>query len=156
MRRIIAYRLLLALVMGWQPFPAGAAALPEIVSVTAKYNFDETVAAVERAVEVHSLVRIATASASRAAASRGITIPGNAVVLTFNNHYAVRLLAASVPAGIEAPMSIYVTENADGTATISYKKPSSLLAPYAAGGLGALGDELDDLFAAVVGDAAGR
>ena len=94
---------------------------------------------------------VATTSASRAAA-RGIKIPGNAVVLTFNNQFAVRLLAASVAAGIEAPMAIYVTESAAGRSSVSYKKPSSSQAPYADG---ALGDELDALFAAVVGDAVG-
>jgi uncharacterized protein (DUF302 family) len=132
------------------------AAPPEVVTVIAKRGFDETVTGVEQAIEAHSLVRIATASASRAATSRGIKIPGNAVVLAFNNSYAVRLLSASVPAGIEAPMRFYVTENRDGLATISYRKPSAVLMPYSAEGLGELGRELDDLFAAIAADAATR
>jgi uncharacterized protein (DUF302 family) len=132
------------------------AAPPEIMTVAAKAGFDETVTRVEQAVEAHSLVRIATASASRAAAGRGITIPGNAVVLAFNNPYAVRLLAMSVPAGIEAPMRFYVAENADGLATISYQRPSAVLAPNAADGLTELGRELDELFAATAADAANR
>ena len=35
--------------------------------------------------------------------------------MVFRNDYAVRMLQASVPAGIEAPLRLYVTENADGT-----------------------------------------
>lgn len=133
--------------------PRVAAAPPETAQVIARRGFDDTVTRVEQAVEAHSLVHIATASASRAAAGRGIEIPGNAVVLAFNNVYAVRLLTASVPAGIEAPMRFYVTANADGTTTISYQKPSALLRPYGDNGLGTLGRELDDLFAEIVAEA---
>src|SRR5438876_5615544 len=135
---------------------AGAASHSEIISIPAKRDFDELVSAVEEAVENHGLVRIATASASRAAAARGIKIPGNAVVLAFNNPYALRLLAASVPAGIEAPMRFYVTEAADGTSSVAYEKPSSVLAPYGDGRLDELGRELDTLFAAIALDAVGR
>jgi uncharacterized protein (DUF302 family) len=130
-----------------------AATLPEAATVIAPRGFDETVARVEQAVEAHALVHIATASASRAAAARGIIIPGNAVVLAFNNVYAVRLLKASVAAGIEAPMRVYVTANGDGTTTIAYRKPSALLRPYGDNGLAALGRELDALFAEIAADA---
>jgi uncharacterized protein (DUF302 family) len=148
--------LLIVLAMALPPISAGAAAFPETITITTKRGFDELVAAVEQAVEKHGLVRIATASASRAAAARGITIAGNAVVLAFSNPYALRLLAASVPAGIEAPMRFYVTEVADGTAALAYAKPSSVLAPYGDARLGELGRELDALFAVIAQDAVGK
>ena len=129
---------------------AEASAAP--ASVTTPRSFDEVVTRLEAAVERHGLVRVATASASRAAAARGIAIRGNAVILAFNNDFARRLLAASVPAGIEAPMRLYVTEEAAGTA-ITYPLPSELLAPYGGPELAALGHELDALFAAIVADA---
>jgi len=157
MHRIIALGLsLLVAATAFLSVSAGAAPRPEIISLPAKRGFDELVSTVEQAVEKHGLVRIATASASRAAAARGITIPGNAVVLAFNNLYAVRLLAASVPAGIEAPMRFYVTEAADGTSSLAYEKPSSVLAPYGDARLDELGSELDTLFAAIAQDAVGR
>ena len=61
------------------------------------------------------------------------------------------MLEASIPAGIEAPIRFYITENDDGTATLSYKRPSSVFAPYIDGGdaLDALASELDDVFAAI-------
>ncbi len=85
------------------------------------------------------------------------TIPGNMVVGVYRPDFAVRMLAASVPAGIEAPIRFYITENADGTATLSYKKPSAVFAPYADGGaaLRELAAELDTLFAKIAREAAG-
>jgi uncharacterized protein (DUF302 family) len=157
MHRIIALgSVLILLAMASAPMAAGPAPLPETVVMTTKLGFDALVASVERAVEAQGLVRIATASASRAAAARGITIPGNAVVLAFNNPYALRLLAASVPAGIEAPMRFSVTAAEDGTATLTYARPSSVLAPYGDGQLAELGRELDALFATIARDAAGK
>ena len=40
------------------------------------------------------------------------------------------MLSASISAGIETPIRFYVTENPDGTATLSYKKPGFVFAPY--------------------------
>jgi len=68
------------------------------------------------------------ANAQRAAAGRGVTIKGNQVLMVFRNDFAVRLLAADPAAGFEAPIRIYVYENADGTATVSYLPPSVALA----------------------------
>lgn len=48
----------------------------------------------------------------------------------FNNDLAVRVLQVSTAAMIEAPLRLYVTENADGSATLSYKRPSAVFAPY--------------------------
>jgi uncharacterized protein (DUF302 family) len=39
--------------------------------------------------------------------------------LVFRNDYAVRMLEASIPAGIEAPLRFYVTENPDGQTRLS-------------------------------------
>jgi uncharacterized protein (DUF302 family) len=79
------------------------------------------------------------------------------VIGLYHPRFAVRMLEASVAAGIEAPIRLYVTENADGTATLSYKTPSAVFAPYMAEGgeaLKALATELDAVFAAVVAQAA--
>ena len=84
-----------------------------------------------------------------------MNIPGDAVVMVFRNDIAVRLLAASVPAGIEAPLRICVTENADGTATLSYRVPSALFAPYRNPAVDRVARELDALLGAIARDAAG-
>ena len=78
-----------------------------------------------------------------------IAIPGNMVVGLFHPRFAVRMLEASIAAGIEAPIRVYVTEEADGKATLSYKLPSFVFAPYMEEGgqkLKDLASELDALF----------
>ncbi|MFQ5466703.1 MAG: DUF302 domain-containing protein, partial [Kiloniellaceae bacterium] len=91
------------------------------------------------------------ASATLGAASRGKTIPGNMVVGVYRPDFAILMLEASVPAGIEAPNRFYITENSDGTGTLSYKRPSAVFAPYEDGGekLAALARELDAIFAKI-------
>ncbi|TAN50452.1 MAG: DUF302 domain-containing protein [Betaproteobacteria bacterium] len=120
-----------------------------------RHSFAQLLERVERAVEANGLGVVATASASRGAAARGVGIPGNAVVMVFRNDLAVRLLAASVPAGIEAPLRLYVTENADRTATLSYRTPSAVFAPYRHPEIGRLARELDTLVEQIAKDAAG-
>lgn len=98
---------------------------------------------------------VAQASASKGAASKGIKIPGNAVLMVFRPDFAVRMLKASIPAGFEAPLRIYVTENTDGTTSVSYRTPSVIFAPYRNADLDILAKELDPIFAGIVGDAVG-
>ncbi len=129
---------------------------PDLRLLPTPHKFDVLRDRVERAVERHGLGVVARASASQGAAARGIKIPGNAVIMVFRNDYAVRMLKASVPAGIEAPLRLYVTENADGTATLSYRVPSAVFRPYAHPELDRLAAELDALFARIAADAAGR
>ncbi|WP_181869960.1 hypothetical protein [Halomonas sp. DQ26W] len=53
---------------------------------------------------------------------------------------------------IEAPIRFCVTENEDDTATLAWKRPSHVLAPYVGEGgeaLEEIGRELDAVFAAI-------
>jgi uncharacterized protein (DUF302 family) len=114
---------------------------------------------IEAAVEASEIRIVTQASASAGAAQQKITIPGNRVIGLYRNDYARRMLAASLAAGIEAPIRLYVTENADGTATVSYKLPSTVFAPYMDEGgadLAALAAELDQIFQSVTDQAAGN
>ncbi|NNG05119.1 MAG: DUF302 domain-containing protein [Inquilinus sp.] len=95
---------------------------------------------------------VAQASATRGAASIGVTIPGNAVLMVFRPDFAVRMLEASVPAGIEAPIRLYVTERADGTAELTYRTPSAVFAPYEVPALDTMAAELDGIFEKIVAD----
>ncbi|MDY7115026.1 DUF302 domain-containing protein [Halomonas sp. SSL-5] len=104
------------------------------------------------AVEAEGMFVVTEAGPTEAAASRGVTIPGNRVVGVFRNDYAVEILRLSVPAMIEAPMRFYVTEEDDGSATLSWKTPSHVLAPYIGEdgeALETIAEELDDVFAAI-------
>jgi uncharacterized protein (DUF302 family) len=112
--------------------------------------------AVKGAAGANGMAIVTEAGPTGAAASRGITIPGNRVIGVFNNDFAVKILALSTAAMIEAPIRIYVTENPDGMAILSYKTPSFVLAPYMAEGgpeLAELAADLDARFAAIAAQA---
>ncbi len=114
-------------------------------------SFDTLLADLRDAVAANGMGVVTQAGPTETAAARGIRVPGNRVVGVFNNDFAVRLLDLSVPAMIEAPIRFYVTEDPDGTATLSYKTPGFVLAPYLADapGIAPIADELDARFAAI-------
>lgn len=105
--------------------------------------FDTLLTAVKTATKANGMGVVTEAGPTAMAASRGITIPGNRVIGVFNNDFAVKVLATSTAAMIEAPIRFYVTESPDGTSTLSYKTPSHVFAPYADEG----GEDLSDLAA---------
>ncbi|MEP3054517.1 DUF302 domain-containing protein [Ascidiaceihabitans sp.] len=107
-------------------------------------------------VKAHGMFVVTQAGPTAAAAKRGITIPGNRVIGVFNNDFAVKVLGTSTAAMIEAPIRLYVTENANKTATLSYKTPTFVFAPYKEDGgaeLMTLAEELDSIFAKIAKDA---
>jgi len=102
---------------------------------------------------------VTQAGPTEVAERRGIGIPGSRVFGVFNNRFAVRTIRTSLSAMIEAPVRMYVTENPDGTATLSYKTPSLVFAPYLDEGgaeLRAIAEELDAIFAAIAAEAIGE
>jgi len=122
-------------------------------------TYADLVKDVKDAVRANGMGVVTEAGPTGAAKSRGIEIPGNRVIGVFNNTFAVRILSHSTPAMIEAPIRLYVTENADGTATLSYKLPSTVFAPYTAGAdpdLATAATELDAIFAQIASDAVGE
>jgi uncharacterized protein (DUF302 family) len=146
------------LLAGPQVWAAGGSAPPLAGTQVIKtpHAFDALVARLERAISDNRMGLVAQASASRGAAARGVKIPGNAVLMVFRNDFAVRMLAASVPAGIEAPLRLYVTENSDGTASLTYRLPSAVFAPYGSPELDTMAKELDGIFGKIVHDAVGN
>ena len=114
--------------------------------------YQELIDAVKAAVKANRYGVVTEAGPTGMARSRGIEIPGNRVIGVFNNDVAVRVLALSTAAMIEAPIRMYVTEDEGGTATLSYKTPSLVFAPYMEEGgseLGAIANELDDAFSTI-------
>lgn len=131
------------------PFPGAR-------TVTSSLPFDTVVARLEKSIEANKMGLVAQASASRGAAGRGVKIRGNMVLMVFRNDYAVRMLAASVPAGIEAPLRLYITEDQNARTSITWRSPSAVFAAYGSADLNALARELDPIFEKIVRDAAGR
>lgn len=145
---------LLAAGLGLSLLAASANVLADATTktVVTTRGFDETVSRLEKSITDNKMGLVAQASASKGAAARGVKIPGNTVLMVFRNDFAVRMLKASVPAGIEAPLRLYVTENASGS-SITYRSPSATFAPYGSPELDALARELDPIFDKIVADA---
>lgn len=119
---------------------------------TTEIPYADLIDAVKTATKANKMGVVTEAGPTAMAATRGITIPGNRVIGIFNNDFAVRILALSTAAMIEAPIRIYITENPDGSGTLSYKTPSHVFAPYSDEGgpeLGEMATELDARFAAI-------
>lgn len=113
------------------------------------HSFGDMVKKLNAAIKGAKMLRVTRASASAGAKGRGLTIPGNMIVGVYRNDYAVRMLEASIDAGIEAPIRYYLTENADGGTRLAYRTPSAVFAPYMDEGgdkLKALAEELDGVF----------
>jgi uncharacterized protein (DUF302 family) len=126
-----------------------------VVEPTEK-SFTQLVADVKTAVKANKMGVVTQAGPTAAAKNRGIEIPGNRVIGVFNNKFAVKILGLSEAAMIEAPIRMYVTENQDGSATLSYKMPSTVFGPYMAEAGEELAIEaakLDEIFQAIMQDA---
>lgn len=129
------------------------------VSVETKHAFGDLNKKMTEVIKANKMGRVNTASASGGAKRRDVTIAGNRVIGVYNNVFAVRMLEASKAAGMEAPIIYYLTENEDGTTTLSYKKPSFVFAPYYASAtpdLKVMAEELDVIFAKIATDAAAQ
>lgn len=153
--------LLLLLFMGLVLAPAGVTAdNPTPYSGTrvirTAHSYETLVQRLEEAIKKNKMGIVARASATLGAKSIGVTIPGNMVVMVYHPEYAVRMLKASVPAGIEAPIRYYITEDADGTATLTYRTPSSVFNPYENAELDQMAKELDGIFERIAQDAVGQ
>ncbi len=146
----------LAIAAASPAFADNPAPYPGTTTLRSEHGFDQLVARLEKSIEAGKMGLVARASASGGAAARGVKIPGNAVLMVFRNDYAVRMLAASVPAGVEAPLRLYVTEERDGKASLTYRRPSAVFAPYQNAELDKLARELDPVFEKIVRDAVAK
>ena len=105
------------------------------------------------AIKANAMGLVAEACATCGAKAIGVTIPGNRVIMIFNPRFAVRMLAASEAAGIEAPLRLYVTEQPDGAARLTYRLPSRVFGAYENADLDKMGAELDVIVAKIAADA---
>tara|TARA_R100000687_G_scaffold50772_1_gene40407 strand:+ start:2003 stop:2497 length:495 start_codon:yes stop_codon:yes gene_type:complete len=126
---------------------------PQMQVIPSSQSFDKLVESLKTAIASHKMGLVTQACGSCGAKAQGYDIPGNFVAGVFRNDFARRLFAIHVPAGIEAPIRFYVTENADGTATLTYRLPSAIFAAYEVPALAPLGTELDEIFTAITKDA---
>ena len=123
------------------------------VTIHTQHGYAALVDKVLAATKANKMGVVARASATAGAKKIGVTIPGNQVIMVYHPKFAVRMLEAYVPAGIEAPIRYYITENADGTADLTYRTPTSVFAPYGNAKINAMAAELDVIFTKIAKDA---
>ncbi len=153
---VLAWALLMLAAMGQAALAENATPYPGTQIIATKHSYKDLVASLDAAVKANKMGLVTRASATLGAKAKlNKTIPGNMVVGVYRPDFAVRMLDASVAAGIEAPLRFYITENADGTATLTYRKPSAVFAPYAVPALDEMAKELDAIFAKIAADAKG-
>lgn len=117
-------------------------------------SYGDMVKSLTAAIKANKMGLVARASATVGAKRIGKTIPGNMVIMVYRPDFAVRMLKASVPAGIEAPIRYYITEDpGTGKATLTYRTPSSVFNPYKNAALDKMAAELDVIFAKIAADA---
>ncbi len=114
--------------------------------------FTAYVTKLKAAIAANKMGIVAHACATCGARNIGVTIAGNQVVMIYHPKFAVRMLKASIAAGIEAPLRLYLTENADGTARLTYRLPSHTFGAYEVADLDAMGKELDAIVAKIIAD----
>ena len=142
--------------------PALAGPLPDAIEgwkiETSDAGWQDLAAALDTAIEASPLNKVTQASATAGAKQIGETIAGNKVIGVFAPPYAVRMLDASIAAGIEAPLRFYVVERDGGGSALAWKTATFAFAPYDDGGekLKALADELDGIMADIAADALSR
>ena len=148
--RIVAAGVLIALTTAAPLRAENATPYPDTRILPMAHSYGELVKRVNAAVEANRMGIVARASATVGAESIGVEIPGNMVIMVFRPDFAVRMLKASVPAGIEAPLRLYVTEDArTGKATLTYRTPSGVFKPYGSAALDEMARELDGIFAKI-------
>jgi uncharacterized protein (DUF302 family) len=133
------------------------ATLDGFAILPSEHAYPVLVERLDAAIEASPLNKLSAASATVGARSLGQEIPGNMVVHAFAPNFAIRMLEASTAAGYEAPLRFYITENADGTATLAYQPASVVFTPYPDGGepLKALAAELEAIQKAIAEAAVG-
>ena len=148
------------LILAAMAAPAGAGnptPYPGTKIIKTGHSYTDLVGRLDAAVTANKMGLVTRASATVGAQKvLNKIIPGNMVVGVFRPDFAVRMLEASVPAGIEAPLRFYITEDAGGGATLTYREPSAVFAPYGVPALDDMAKELDPIFAKIAADATGK
>lgn len=132
--------------------PAGGYAGEDpIVTQTAKGSFDSTMTKLKKTITAHKLVIIKEVPYTQMLRMVGVNAEKMMGLEIFHPRYGKVLYANDKNAFLEAPLRIFVQDKG-GEVMIRYRKPSAAFAGYS--GLSGLGDELNQVFADIVGSVA--
>lgn len=124
---------------------------PGTVAWQTGLGFRELERRLERAIPANGMTLVA----SLATGGHGGSVPSTMVLLVANQDYADRIAQTDGLAGMELPICLYVTEDAERHGRVTYRTPSSVFALYDKPALDQIAAELDQVFAKIVDDAIG-
>ena len=115
--------------------------------VASAYDFNDTVELLTVAIEEQNLMVLKVINAQRMLKMVNMQVQGMKQLLFFHPRYMKKIMQANPMGAIEPPLKIAIMERPDGKVVVKYIKPSYLLGKYE--GLSAIGDELDEILAAI-------
>lgn len=113
----------------------------------------ETIDALQTAIGKNGMLLLCHINGQANAAKIGEAIHPVRVLEVFRPELAVRVWRTHPPAGIDIPVRLYVYENPDGKAVISYRPLSQEMATYNMPELSRVGHEADEIFVRILRDA---
>jgi len=135
---------------GWATPALGQSARVDTVS---NKNFEATVKQLETTLRAKGMIMVATIDHQNMLRMVGGSIKGSKT-FEFGKPDMLKMVMPSDPAaGLEMPHKIYVHERADGTAVVSYYKPSGGFGAYGKDQLKMVGEMMDKMFEEIVTDA---
>lgn len=140
----IVMGLLIATLIGSAKF---AAAAEDVVQTTVNGPFDTVVTNLKREITAHKLVIVKEVPYQQMLAMVGVNADSIIGFEIFHPRYGKVLYQEDVSAFMDVPLRILVRLSSDNV-ILTYRKPSAVFAPYS--GLGDLGQELDQVFSAIV------
>ena len=116
-------------------------------------GFEKTAKQLETALKARGMMVVATIDHQNMMKMVGGSIKGSKT-FEFGKTDMLKMVMPSDPqAGLEMPHKIYVYERADGTAIVSFYKPSGGFSAYGKDQLKMVGEMMDKMFEEVVTDA---
>jgi uncharacterized protein (DUF302 family) len=114
-----------------------------MITLTSKYDFNETVERLKHAIKAAELLLIHEIDTQQIMERHGITIKGFKQLLYFHPVYMKQVLDTHPEAAIHAPLKFVVREVQNGSVEVFYIKPTTLFASYP--GLEKFGDALEKI-----------
>lgn len=126
-RKLIAVTLTLVFAVAALAMPAAAQSAR--VTVPSQKNFDQTISHLKSAVGQGGMMVMATVDQGNMLSMTGLKLKAT-LFLVGNPTVGKKVFEQNHGAGLYMPLRVYVYEDKDGKAYISYDKPSSLLAQF--------------------------
>ncbi|MCC7118227.1 MAG: DUF302 domain-containing protein [Anaerolineales bacterium] len=98
----------------------------DLIRLTSKYNFDETVERLKKAIQTADFLVIHEIDTQQILERHGITIKGFKQLLYFHPSYMRNLLNNNPDLAIQVPLKFLIKEEMDGWVKVSYIKPLCL------------------------------